>query len=217
MSFNTVTTVTAAADSVDLVDLAIVKDELGIADADTSSDTQLGRYITAASAAAAQYCNRVFVVETVKDVIDLQRDPYPWQLAGGVAALQASRWPITTLTSVVELDDTLVVDTDFRADLARGVLYRLSPFDGSVIAWPARPVTLAYAAGYATIPPDVQDAVIRMIRSRWFAKDRDPMIRQVNVPGVVEKQFWVPTGTDAGNLTPDVADVLDNYRVPVAF
>lgn len=215
MSFNTITTVTVAAASYDLVDLVTVKDELGITG--TTDDTQLGRYITAASAAAAQYCNRVFVVETVKDVIDLQRDPYPWQLAGGVNALQASRWPIVSLTTVVELDDALVADTDFRADLARGTLYRLSASDGSVVPWPPRPITLTYQAGYDPIPVDIQDAVTRMIRSRWFARGRDPMIRQVSVPGVVEKQFWVPTGADAGNMTSDVTDILDNYRVPVAF
>lgn len=214
MTFRIVTTVTVPATNYDLVDLDTVKDELSITGG--ASDARLKRYITAASAAAAQYCNRVFAVETVQDVIDLERDPFPWQVPGGTETLQASRWPILTLSSLVDDTDTLIDGTDFRSDLPKGLFYRLSPFIGSVVDWPAVPVTLIYQAGFATVPADVEDAVIRMVRSRWFAKGRDPMVREINVPGVLEQQFWIPTGTDAGAMTPDVTDILDNYRVPLA-
>lgn len=59
------TTVTAAADSYDLTDLATVKDELDISN--TAQDDRLGRYITAISRDLANRCNRVFPLEGLVD------------------------------------------------------------------------------------------------------------------------------------------------------
>ena len=78
----------------DLTDLATVKDELNLSTTDTSNDAFLSRAITQASTAIANYCNRVFAVETVQDEIFIQQDAYPWQTPGGVYPLQLSRWPI---------------------------------------------------------------------------------------------------------------------------
>lgn len=40
--------------------------------------------------------------------------------------------------------------------------------------------------------------------------------KQEDVPGVYSASYWVSTGGE-GAMTPDVADLLDNYRVPVAI
>ena len=210
MPAEVITTVTIAANSYDLTDLATVKVELGISG--TAQDAQLDHYITAASLAAAQYCNRVFPAETVQDRFDLT---FPRMRYGGDGKLQLSRWPVISVTSITENGVVLVAETDYRLDAANGTLWRLSPTTGNVTSWGTTPVLAVYQAGYASIPADLEDAAIRMIRTRWFAKDRDPMARSVNVVGVLEQQFWVPTGTDAGNMTVDVADILNNYRAPV--
>src|ERR1700756_1662640 len=64
-------TATAPAGPYDLTDLATVKDELAIPTSDTSKDGFLQRAITQVSAAVAQYCNRVFAVETIQDLFYL--------------------------------------------------------------------------------------------------------------------------------------------------
>src|SRR5580704_1519164 len=108
-----VTTVTTAASSYDLTTLAIVKDELAITDG--ASDATLKRYLSWASAALAQECNRVFAVETVQDQIWPQRDINP--VAPGFEVLQLSRWPIVSVASLIEDATTpLVKDTDFVLD-----------------------------------------------------------------------------------------------------
>lgn len=76
----------------DLTDLATAKDELSLTD--DSSDGFVLRAITQASAAIANYCNRVFPVEGIQDQIFIQQDPYPWQVPGGIYPLQLSRWPL---------------------------------------------------------------------------------------------------------------------------
>lgn len=84
----------APADPYDLTDLATVKDELEIAESDESNDAFLQRAITASSTLIQSYCSRSFAVEALQEAIYLQQDPYPYQVPGGVDALQLSRWPI---------------------------------------------------------------------------------------------------------------------------
>lgn len=207
MSVRIVTTVTTPATNYDLVSLAVVREELGVSG--NGSDTQIARYISAASAAVVNYCNRVFTKETLTDIFNLSRARLQW---GSEDLLQTSRYPVISVASVVEDSTTLVAGTDYEIDVRTGQLLRLGANSGQVTFWGISPVTIVYDGGYNPIPLDLQDAVTRMIRSRWFAKSRDPMVREINVPGVLEQQFWVPTGTDAGNMTPDVTDILDNYR-----
>jgi hypothetical protein len=208
MSTRVTSTVIAAASSYDLVDLATVKDELGITNG--TSDVKLKRYITAASAAIANHCNRVFVKETVSDRFDIRIPRLQW---GGEAVLQLNRFPAITVASVTENSTALVQDTDFRIEAPSGTLIRTSS-DGTTLTWAQTPIIVQYDGGYVSIPADLADAAVRLVRTRWFAKDRDPMARQVNIPGVLDVAYWVPTGADAGNMPPDVVDLLSNYAVP---
>lgn len=84
----------------DLTDLATIKDELTIQDDDTSNDSFLQRAITQASVKIGNYCNRIFQLEAIQDQIYIQRDPYPYQVPGGVYPLQLSRWPLVPTGAV---------------------------------------------------------------------------------------------------------------------
>lgn len=206
-------TVTTAATSYDLTTLANVKDELSVTDG--ASDSILRRYVTSASAAASQYCNRVFAAETISE----QFLPMPNQRAtrfvsGGVPSLQLGRWPLISVTSVTEDDVLLVVDTDYTINSTNGQLLRIGS-DGLPIKWPPVEIVVVYVAGYATVPSDLEDAVIRLVTKRWSAKGRDATEKQISIPGVIEKQYWIATGNEAGNFSPDIVDVLDNYRTVV--
>lgn len=207
--YSTITTVVTPANSYDLTTLAKVKDELGITV--STYDTILGRYITSASAAAAQFCNRVFVAETVKDT--LYADKYMALFRSNVDALQLARWPLVSITSVVVDGITLVENTDFVKDIVRGQLTRIDS-SADRTAWCGRLIVVNYQGGYSTIPTDLEDAIIRMVTKRYLAKGRDPSLKQESVPGVREVQYWIATGAEAGNMTPDILDILDNYRTP---
>lgn len=204
-----ITTVVDQAGSYDLTTLANVKAELSITV--TTSDSVLRRYITSASAAASQYANRVFVVEGVQDQFLARHNSRLFRDRPEI--LQLSRWPISELDSVVVDGTTFVDGTDFLTDSINGQLTRIDAA-GNRIAWCGQSIVVNYEGGFDTIPPDVQDAIIRMVTVRYLAKGRDLTIRQENIPGVIERQYWVATGSDSGNMTPDVTDVLDNYRTP---
>lgn len=215
-----VTTVTAPASSYDLVDLATVKDDLMITD--TSSDAFLQRVITRVSNEAKLFCNRVFQVEALTDQIFPARDTVNLSVLYGerMQPLQVTRWPMLVGPTVTEDEtngDTVLVEgTDYLVKYEVGQLIRLD-VHGRPKQWRSLPVTVAYQAGYATIPPDVQDAAIRLVNIGWYSRTRDRMLRQENVPNVLEQSWWFASGPGSatGDMPPDVAAILERYRVPV--
>jgi hypothetical protein len=225
MELVTVTTVVTAATAAfqgqqpyDLVGLRTIKAELEYVDSD--KDELFKRWITQASAAAARFCNRVFPIETVQDQIFPPRDYFPVPVViGGVMPLQLSRWPVCESPAVTENGITLVEDADFIVKYDVGQLLRLD-VNGWPKRWPALPTVVQYPAGYKPTDPDfadVADAVIRMVKGRFFAQLRDPALRSENITGAYEATYWFASGPGAaiGNLTPDVQALLEKYRVPV--
>lgn len=212
MGFQVFTTVVALATSYDLTTIDSVKDELSITT--NVSDSILKRYISSASAAASQYCNRVFAAEGVSDQFLPVPDPSFVIFAGRIQPLQLTRWPVITLTSVTENGILLVYGTDYTADLLAGAVSRLDP-NGNPTSWRSYPIIILYTAGYYPIPLDVDDAIVRMVTRRFASKGRDPNLKQQNVPGILEQSWWIATGTESGNMSPDITDILDNYRVPL--
>lgn len=225
MATRRTTAISAAASTYDMVTLDTLKDELQIAD--TSYDGRFQRWITQCSRAIMRYSNRTFAVETLTDSFFPDRDPYAYQVPNGTPDLQLSRYPVLTRAAdpeasppiaaipapvVIENGLTLVEGTDYVVDYDKGLLQRLGT-TGYAIDWPAWNVTVAYTAGFATIPEDVEDACIRLVKGRYYAEQRDPLLKSEDIPGVGKFDYWIDTGKGQnGNMPPDVLDLLDNYR-----
>ena len=207
-----ISTVVTPAASYDLTTLDVIKDELSITDG--SKDNTLKRYLTWSSLALSQACNRVFPVETVTD--EVWPEPSTWSLPSAMEIFQLSRWPLVfgSVTSVTENGIVLVDGTDYRVDYARGQLIRLD-ISGRLRHWAALPLAATFAGGFSIIPGDLADAVTRMTRNRFRSKGRDSYLMSENIPGVRDARWWIATGNQAGDVPPDVADLIDNYRVPV--
>jgi hypothetical protein len=154
MNPDIVTTITAKANSYDLVALSNLTDDLGIVD--NTINRFLKRAITSQSQAVQKYCNNAFVIEGISNLLyDSQRHRF-----GGISRtrselLQLTRWPLLAVNSVTEtLDgtttDTLVAGTDFVIDYANGQLLRLDSDTNAPKPWRALWVSVAYAAGHGT-------------------------------------------------------------------
>lgn len=216
-----ITTVITPATSWALTQIDTVKDDWGIDDA--SDDLFIARAITRCSRAAANFCNRTFAIETVQDLISLRRDPWPRMIREKPELLQLTRWPIVTVTSVTVDGATLTEGTDFLTDQATGQLRRLNSY-GDAAAWTGETIVAVYSAGYnlpdqspvagaKNLPDDIEDAVSRMVYTRYAERQRDPLVKSEFVDGVGRTEYIVPSAD--GNLDPGVEDLLDNYRVPV--
>jgi hypothetical protein len=291
----------------DLTDLATAKDELAISV--TTSDGFIQRAITQSSTAINSYASRVFQVETVSDLCEIEQDPYPYQTPGNTDPLQLSRFPIVSVASAIQTlattyggspaTYTMVEGFDFTVDLSRGWLIRLNPFTGVETTWESLPVTVTYTAGYTAIvyqeaqsvpaspgpytisvndgdaialdngvlyassgqaltvttgtpstgeysvnlatgtytfatgdqgaavlisylypqiPPDIEDACLRLVTQRYQARGRDPSMISRSQPGLGEQRWWFGMAPgQKGNLPPEIAALVDPYRVPVSW
>lgn len=182
-----------------------------------------------ASAAIAQFTNRTLAQETVEESFFPARDAYPYQLPGGMSDLMLTRWPVSSVASVVvgpdDSSQELTLGTDFLVRKASGKLVRLGS-GGYPVPWLPVKTVVTYTAGYtlpgwplpsgsvATLPADIEDACIRLLTGRAQNRDRDPLLKSENIPDVGERVYWIPA-TATGNISPEIADLLDNYRVPV--
>lgn len=156
MTEQSILTVVSAAPSYNLTDVNTTKLELSIKPTDTTNDTWLGSAITQASLVIANYCNRVFPVEALSEVIWVDR-VVPRRIGADATRLQLGRFPITLVTSVVEdvdLSDqtTLVAGTDYTVDYKVGQLVRINSDTGLPSRWFRRSVTVTYLAGYGSSP-----------------------------------------------------------------
>lgn len=119
-------------------------------------------------------------------------------------------------TLAVGETQTLVYGGDFTVKPTTGWLLRLNPYVGITQRWEAEPVTVIYQAGYATIPADLQQACLRLVTARYYARGRDPMLMQQDQPGSTGMQrWWIGTQPDQqGSLPPEIEAICDQYRVP---
>jgi len=188
VSYSTVT-VTTPASSQDLASLADLKTELQITA--NTDDVWLQAKITEASQVIAIYCARSFGQETLTQTFRLDDAPM---------ALQLARFPIASVTSVTQEGDALTTD-QFEAQPEPGLLRRLS--GDQPIAWNATKVTVVYQAGYvlpSSAPPALRDACIIMVKGRYAARTRDPLIKSEEAQDVYKFEYWVGGVSDSGSL-----------------
>ena len=111
---------------------------------------------------------------------------------------------------------TLAQDTDYRIDGRRGQLIRLNPYTGFPALWDSVATTVIYQSGYSTIPADVVEVTLKAITQRFAGRGRDPLLKSQIQPGIGEQSYWIGGMPGmVGAFTKELADQLDNYRVPV--
>lgn len=206
------TTVVTAATSTEMTTVATVRRELGDAAASTA-DEDLRRWIQQHSAAAVRYINRKIAKETVLDVF---RADWPRSNGSGVQkpvdVLMLSRWPVVSITSLVEDGTTLTAD-DYEVVEDTGELWRLD--DDARVCWANSKISVTYQAGWEMVdelPADLERAVIEMVKGSFFSSARDPYLKQENVPGVLEQSFAIGSAGDNSAIAPAALALLDPYR-----
>jgi hypothetical protein len=207
-------TVTTPAVSFALTRVDTVKAELGITG--SAEDSQIDAFIWQASSAITGYLGRVLAYETVSEQFRLPAvvacrgylaDP------NGPEPLILDRYPVSDIASVV-VDGTTLSGSEYEVDPASGRLWRLSA--DCMVPWRGRKITIRYTGGYQSLPdlPDaIEDACIRIVKAKWFAAKRDPLIRAENIDGVLQTQYWVPSKGE-GVFPAGVTELLDPFLNP---
>ncbi len=194
-------TVLTPASSRALTTLTTIKDEIGITD--DSADARLQRWIDDESERIETYLGRVLASETVRET---------FRLTGAPGCLRLARRPVTAITSIA-VDGVMLASDQYEIDATAGLFY---PISGEQrVRWFACTVIVTYTAGYTSIgalPRPIETACIGLLRHRWAARDRDPMLRSLAIPGVVTEQYWVGATGDDGAMPPEIAALLDPFR-----
>jgi hypothetical protein len=106
---------------------------------------------------------------------------------------------------------TTLASSDYEFDVAAGLVWRL--LSDRRAEWPYGKVTVGYTAGYvlpASVPSSLEKGCLILVRTYYHDSKRDPAVRQVNIPGVMERSYWVGSPTDPA-LPKDVTDLLDPF------
>ncbi len=105
---------------------------------------------------------------------------------------------------------------DFVVEADAGQLIRLDRATGSPRPWAGLITTVLCQAGYAAIPDDLVDAVLRVVTGRFAAKGRDPLLKSQEQPGIGTQNYWIGSVPGVrGAFTEEIAGMLDQYRAAV--
>ena len=215
-------TVTTPSTTKALVSLARVKRELGITA--SGDDDVVADKIAEASAAIVAHCRvaadqrgrRTFAEEgcsaafDADEIMPIGRDIAPLILPW--------RIPVTAIASIVE-SGVALVPADYQLEPMSALVWRMSA--GMRTNWAISSVIVTYTAGWdltgTELPSNIAGAALALVKSSWFGRLRDPLIKSEDVPGVGSTQWWVGgTGGDAGSLPQEVVDSLAPYRAAIA-
>jgi hypothetical protein len=73
---------------------------------------------------------------------------------------------------------------------------------------------VVYVGGYVLLgelPFEIEAACIKRVSLLWHEGGRDPSVRQISIPGVIERTYWV--GADATDpVIKDIERMLNPFR-----
>lgn len=207
-----IVTVNTAATVTNLTTLERVKSELRIK-SDTDNDLLTSK-IGEASSAIQAYLGYTLARETVTEVFRPD-SPYAWR-----EQLILNRTPVVSITSAEE-DDVAVDSDEYEVDKPIGALYRLDS-SGYRSCWQfCKSAEVVYSGGWKmpgesgrTLPEGIEAACVALVRSYWFNRTRDPLVKSEEIPGVMSQSYWIGGVGQSGELPPDVISMLHPFRRP---
>ncbi len=201
-----------------LVSLEAMKTYLG--ETGTDYDTFLTQQILTVSEAIEGYCGRRFNSAAYTQTF------YKDEMVGEyLGKLVLFHYPVTVLTSVTNITDTIVLDSsEYRCQLDRGFLKHLS--DGRKISWfndSAEALEVVYTAGYTTIPAVILSVVYSLVEAAYNKKksgvsvDFGSDVQSISIPGTLTINFdYTLQANDRksayGMIIGNYGNVLDGFR-----
>lgn len=204
-----IVTVTGAASSSALTTLQQVKSELQITG--STYDDVLSKHIDEASSRAEAYLGFRVPLETVSETF--RPDRYEC-----VKCLQLDRSPVSSVAGVT-IDDVALSNTEYEINKPVGRLYRLDS-SGVQIDWLfSKAAVIVYSGGYILpddtdrdLPQAIEAGVIAMVRALWFGRQRDPLVKSVEVPNVMTEEYWVGSVGGSSQIPPDAEAMLAPFK-----
>jgi hypothetical protein len=200
-------TVTNAASELYLLTEAEAREACGIA---SGQDAKILDFRKRSAAIITSACN-VRAAGAQPPTLLLETLTETFRLTETAEGLILARRPIVEVVSVVE--DAVTLDgTDYQTDAAAGSLMRLC--SDYPAWWAPCKIVVSYRAGWATVPEPLKLAAMKMVTLLKAESARDPNLKEVEIPGVSRKVYWVSPNDDP-LVSAEIDDLLKDYRNPV--
>ena len=186
-----------------LVTVTRAKQNAALANLTTS---HLQNWIEAASDAIEGWCDRVFTSTAYTETQD----------GNGLHWLYVYNPPIISLTSVQIIDssedtETILAD-QFRygGDAGEIVFKPTNSSSYSVFPEERRNIVVNYTGGYATIPDDIQEAVVQTIQEMYkVTNTKNPGLKQIRLGEYSETRA---AASEVVAVTPSILSLIGRYR-----
>jgi len=205
--------VTTPATNEMLTTVARVQGDLGI----TGNDAAITTAIEEASSRIEAELGYHLALETVTQTFRAGFNGY----SEAVTALALERTPVVEIDGIT-MDASALVDGEWIIDEVSGLLYWVDGSSGLSTPWRfAASVAVSYSGGWVmpgdegrTLPPALEAAAVAYCRSMLASRERDPMLRSVEIPGVITRDYYSTNraGGESVLLPPDVASMLAPFK-----
>lgn len=179
----------------DLTTLLNVKPWLAIPANELASDDVLIRLITSASAFIVNYLNRPILTASYTEKYN----------GNGKQFLRLKAWPISAISSLKSSTDIIPVSPDGLTDgyiFDDATVYLLGPY----VFWGGiQNVSIAYSAGYASVPLDVEQACIELVSLKF--KERTRIGKTSEMLAGQQTTSYAPV-----DLSKSTKAMIQNYR-----
>jgi hypothetical protein len=119
----------------------------------------------------------------------------------------------------ITVDGTVLTTDQYFVNTESGIITYLS--SDCPRRWCARKIVVVYKAGFATVPPDLEQAALDYFRAVSMESDRDPYVKaeSVEVPGLETRrtELWsgtLPGSASASGMPDSVSSQLGRFRNP---
>jgi hypothetical protein len=204
-------TVTTPATTERLTTVARVQQDLGI----TGSDTEIETAIDEASSRIEAELGYRLPLETVTETFR------PLNGYDYASAILLERTPVVSIDSITQ-DAAALVSDEWEVDPVNGLLLWL---DGSGMATPWKfysGLAVSYSGGWVlpgdpgrTLPYAIEGAAVAYVRTMWFARGNNPLVKSVDIPGVVSYEYGtggITFAAQVGALPSDVLAMLQPFK-----
>jgi hypothetical protein len=204
-----IVTVTTPATNKRLTTVARVQAELGI----TGNDAEVGTAIDEASSRIEAELGYRLALETVVETFRNGNG------MNGSSSILLERRPVVEITAISS-DTGALIDGEWVVDPVNGLVLWVDGA-GMVTPWRFTALSVFYSGGWVmpgdsgrTLPPALEAAAVAYCRSLLSSRDRDPMLRSVEIPGVITQDYYSGNraGGESGLLPADVASMLGPFK-----
>lgn len=183
----------------DLTTLANVKDWLEIEADQTDDDATLSRLITAASGWLERWLNRQIRLADYDELRD----------GTGAATLVLKQYPVVAIASLA-IDGRAVPAAGSATAPGYRIVGRRVALNGYAFTRGIGNVAVSYSAGYAEVPPEIEQAAIELVARRYRGRKHT---------GLVSEAFAQQTTSySQADMADETQTALEQYRnvVPVS-